>query len=180
MPYKITASFEYSGMVDYWGGNGRRWDNNAGCLFAYYSTDTTLREIVDQWVDEYTMGGDCDEFPEEITEEDIRQAILDSLTPIGLADYNSNELCEWSESYANINGWTAGIPLEEQLPDEDLYLADGESPVAIILIEYEYEPDGDDWSLAHSDDGEFFWVRVGEELGPFASEDEAWDNEPTE
>jgi hypothetical protein len=50
MSYSLAATYEYQGFVDYWGGNGRRWDDDAGCLFAYLSNTTTVGDLVDQLV----------------------------------------------------------------------------------------------------------------------------------
>jgi hypothetical protein len=96
---KISVTSEYVGMPDYWSGNGRRWDDNAGCLFAFYNDETTLRCIIDQWVDDFWGGGDCDSFPEEVTSDDIRAAIMDSLTDEGRADYQADALCGPASDY---------------------------------------------------------------------------------
>jgi hypothetical protein len=120
-------------MGDYWGGNGRRWDNDAGCLFAYYSTDTTLRDIVDGWVNDFCAGGDCDTLPDEVTESDVRAAIIGMLTDKGRDDYASGAVCEQAVAYAEANGFEAGVPQDDQ---EDECSCD-ESPVCIILIECE-------------------------------------------
>jgi len=111
----LTISHEFQGHSDYWSGNGRRWDDNAGCLFAHYGPETTLADLVDQWVDDFIVGGDCDTFPESVTSDELRQAIVnacnDSLDD--LIDHDDWE--DWNE--------------------------DDESPVYIILAEYE-EDDG--------------------------------------
>jgi hypothetical protein len=127
---RITVSHEYTGMSDYWGGNGRRWNDNAGCLFAYYDKDTTLRDCVDQWVSEFNSGGDCDAFPAGITSEDIRAAILDAMTPAGRADYESGALADCAKGC-------------EDCEDCDDYC---ESPVWIILVEVDVCPDCGDCS----------------------------------
>ena len=116
----ITVSHEFHGYSDYWGGNGRRWDANAGCLFAFYDHSTTLKDCVDQWVDDYWQGGDCDSFPNDITQEDIREAILTTLlNDRGRADYESGALCEFAA--------------ECEQTDEDYDCL--EYPVWIILVE---------------------------------------------
>lgn len=125
---KITVSHEFAGWGDYWGGNGRRWDDNAGCLFAFYNGSTTLRDCVDQWCEEFWCGGDCDSFPEEVDVEDIRAAILASFTDQGRADYESGALAEWAANIANTYG------------DKDCEDCD-ETPVWIILVEVETCPD---------------------------------------
>ncbi len=100
---RITVTHEYTGLPDFWGGNGRRWDDNAGCLFASYGAGTTLKECVDEWCNDYWMGGDCDSFPEDVTQDDVRAAILDSLTEQGRKDYESGAVAECAEEYAAHN-----------------------------------------------------------------------------
>jgi hypothetical protein len=99
----VTASFEYNGLPDYWGGNGRRWDDNAGCIFAYYGAHTTLREIIDGAVDDFNAGGDCDSFPEDVDGEMVREALLDCLTSQGRADYENGAISEFAVDYAAVN-----------------------------------------------------------------------------
>src|SRR3990170_3034424 len=121
----LTATFEYSGMIDYWGGNGRRWDDNAVCLFAFYGPHTTLRNIIDQLVDDFQSGGDCDSLPESVSAADVRLALLTALTDQGRVDYDSDALSEWAMEYAAAN--------------DDIYVGptdEDESPVVIVLIEY--------------------------------------------
>lgn len=129
---KVHASFEYVGYSDYWGGNGRRWDRNAGCAFAFYGKETTLKDIVDQWVEDTWMGGDgFEDWPEEIGDDDIRAAILDMLSDAGRADYDSGALCEWA---ADLEDCDCG----EEDCDCDEYC---ESPIAVVLLEYDACPD---------------------------------------
>jgi len=100
---KLTVSHEFMGWGDYWGGNGRRWDADAGCVFAYYGKDTTLRDCVDQWVDDFLYGNgdfiDGDPVWDKVSDVDIRNAILDSLTEQGRADYESGALCDGAANW---------------------------------------------------------------------------------
>jgi hypothetical protein len=73
--------------------------------------------------DDFTIGGDCESFPPEIDEDDIRQALLDSLTDEGKRMYEANEVCEWAKAYADANGLTD--------EDED---EEGELPCLIVLV----------------------------------------------
>ena len=149
---KIKVSHEYSGMPDYWGGNGRRWDDDAGCLFAYYGRNTSLRDCVDQWVDEFFNGGDCDSLPHNITENDLRDAILEAFTEQGRADYHSGAIAECSADFAAINGPPCCFDCEQELGEahlDDCSFCDGEvveedcenefydSPFWVILVEVE-------------------------------------------
>lgn len=148
---KITATFEYSGHADYWGGNGRRWDRNAGCAFAFYGRDTTLRDIIDQWVQD-TWTNDAD-LPDCISDDDIREAILNMLTDAGRNDYETGALYDGAQELIDY-----GDPLEckecgEQLGcdhSDDCEFSgsevveddcDGleESPIAVVLIEWEID-----------------------------------------
>lgn len=167
----ISVTHEYSGFSDFWGGNGRRWDNDAGCLFAHYVAGTTLHDCVDQWVEDFNGGGDCDSFPDEITSDDIRAAILDYLTEQGRADYKSGALAECAVKYAEANdfdkcqecGKSLGdrhefncgkaaircpdVVQDDCNEDEDDY----ESPIWVILVEIEV---CDDCGAAVDTDGD--------------------------
>ena len=68
---RLQATFEFNGLGDYWGGNGRRWDDDAGCLFATYGPRTTLQDVVEQWVMDFNSGGDCDTFPQDVTDKEV-------------------------------------------------------------------------------------------------------------
>lgn len=166
----LTVSHEFHGYSDYWSGNGRRWDDNAGCLFAFYGPDTTLKDCVDQWVGDFNMGGDCDSLPEDITGDDIREAILTSLlNSRGRADYESGALCEFAEEYRDANGlsdyYSDDGPndydtvrdrmeddgLSEDEIDERLGSDCMESPIWVILVEYEAPDDCDDTAIYAGD-----------------------------
>lgn len=118
----VSASFIYSGLSDYWSGDGARWDDNKGCLFASFGPATTLKELIDALADDYTSGGDCDEKPafEEVSREDVLSALLTMLSDEGRRDYETGALCKWA-SQLNANDW-----------DED-----GESPQVIVMLTVE-------------------------------------------
>ena len=160
----LSASFEYSGMSDYWGGNGRRWDDNAGCLFTSYSHDTTLRDIIDGLVDDFNAGGDCDDMDDSVTGEDVRAALIEMLSDQGRADYNSGAICEFAADFAACND-------ADDIDDLQEY------PVVIVLIEFEADPDG--WTLYHGDDELWGWAHEdGRDVGGFPTELDAWENAP--
>jgi hypothetical protein len=125
MAVKLTVSHEYSGLSDYWGGNGRRWDNDAGCAFAFYGAGTTLKDCVDQWVDDVWNGGDFEhngegrDAWEEVTSDDVRAAILDSLTEQGRADYDSGAIAECAAEYAAINDLWEQLESDGELDEGD-------------------------------------------------------------
>jgi hypothetical protein len=99
----VTAEFLYAGLPDYWQGNGDRWDDDKGCLFAYYGAGTTVRDIIDGAVDDFLAGGDCDTLPEDVTDTNIREALLACLTDEGRADYHSGAVSEFALDYADTN-----------------------------------------------------------------------------
>ena len=75
----LTSHLEFSGYGDYWGGASGR-GRGGGCAFAYYGKNTTLRDIVDQWVDDsWSNEYDFEDCPESVTSDDIRDCILDGL-----------------------------------------------------------------------------------------------------
>jgi len=123
--HNVHATFLYSGMPDYWKGDGSRWDDDNGCLFAYYDHTTTLRQLIDNWVSDFANGGDCDTIDENITELDIKVALLEMLSPAGVQDYHGDELAGCAKDYRDAN------------TEEDLANEDWESPFAVVLIETE-------------------------------------------
>lgn len=126
---KLTATFLYYGHSDFWGGNSERWDNNNGCLFAYYNQCTTLKDLIDQLVDDFSNGGDCEKMHEEITDADVRETlIMDMLDEQGRKDYKDGALSEFAVEFADINGLEAGVENEDEFD---------EYPVVIILLKSE-------------------------------------------
>ena len=105
----IRVTHEFLGWSDYWKGNGCRWEDDKGCLFAFIGPDTTLHDCVDQWVSDFFNGGDFDygwltagtnddtvgsTLFADVNEKDIRDAILATLlSDQGRADYESGALC---------------------------------------------------------------------------------------
>lgn len=161
---KVVASYLYSGLSDYWGGDGRRWDDDAGCVFALYNGRTGMRDLIDSAVEDFCNGGDF--FPsgdgpdlwEDVTEDDVRAALLDCLTDSGREDYEANALWEGAAEYAAVNdldvcrdcGARIGEPHEDDCPileelsdDDDHNVTEDDcenddcwdSPVCIFLLE---------------------------------------------
>lgn len=115
---KIQATFIYSGMVDYWGGDGDRWDDNKGCLFSHYDGRTPLRDIIDGAVDDFCSGGDCDTLHADITEDHIRAALLEMLSDAGRADYESDAVAECAQEFADANGYSECRECGNSIGDE--------------------------------------------------------------
>lgn len=118
---KVRATYLYSGLSDYWGGDGRRWDNDAGCVFAYYDGSTTLGDLFDQMIDDFHMGGDFlpgdngEDVWEDITDEDIHEALMGCLNAVG------------RRNYENDVPWDDSVECDEN----------SEYPVCIFLLELE-------------------------------------------
>lgn len=111
----LTSRFEFSGYSDYWGGASDR-GRGGGCAFAYYGKDTTLRDIVDQWVeDAWSNEYDFEDCPESVTSDDIRNCILESLTEAGRIDYTNGAICEWSAEWVKINACDGKLVIGEQV-----------------------------------------------------------------
>jgi hypothetical protein len=122
---QLSATFLYSGMGDFWSGDGDRWDKNKGCLFASYDPDTTLKDLIESWVNDYTSGGDCDdkEVFERVSEDQVRQALIDMLSPEGKEHYENDVIWEGAKEFGDCN--------PDYDPDDDDF---GELPVAIVLL----------------------------------------------
>jgi hypothetical protein len=116
----LSMTYKYSGYSDYWSGNGDRWDDNKGCLFAFYGPNTTLRDLEDQLVHDFIMGSDCDQKQafDDISESDIRKAFQEMLSPDGREDYRKGVL------------WEGASELED-------WSDDYESPIFVVLVEVE-------------------------------------------
>lgn len=116
---RVTASYLYSGMSDYFDGHG--CDDNQALLYAYYGRDTTLHNIVDEWVHDSWLGAAGEVIPVEVTSDDVRAALLDMLSDVGRADYENGTLSEQAEEYCE--EWSCC----------------SESPITIVLIEWEID-----------------------------------------
>jgi hypothetical protein len=164
---KVTIQHEYAGMSDYWRGNGRRWNDDCACLFAFYGFGTTLRDCVDQWVSDFENGGDADSIPAEIKGSHVRAAILASLVGNGVADYHNGAVCgpSWILDDPRVCRDCGKAVGDEHTPEcepikdeaehaEDPYLVlpsecddvddDSESPIWVVLLELEDDDDDDE------------------------------------
>jgi len=155
----ITASYQYSGLPDYWYGAGGRGERG-GCAFAYYGRNTTLHDLVDQWVDDaWQNEHDFAGCPEEVSSDDIREAIVDSFTEAGRADYASHAICEFSldiedervcreceEPIGDLHDEDCAYVIEQgmyEVEDDDCEDDNDmmESPIAIMWIDWSDHPD---------------------------------------
>ncbi len=114
----LKASFLFSGYSDYFGGHGCD-DDSEHLLHAYYGRDTSLRDIIDYLVEDSWNGPASETLPEDVTDDDVRVALLAMLSDQGRMAYDSGALAECSVD------WMEGADDEE----------DSESPVFIVLLE---------------------------------------------
>ena len=155
----LTASFDFSGYSDYWHGMSDRGHGH-GAAFAFYGKNTTVADLVDQWVEEtWSNEYDFADLPESVTPDDIKACILESFTDAGRADYESGAVCEFSTAWAEDNGYdrcrgcgecvgdphcddcelsATGIVDDDDCEDCDDML---EYPVAIMEIDWSDHPD---------------------------------------
>lgn len=102
-PPKVQALYLYSGMSDYWRGDGERWEASKACTFATYGPDCSLRTVINALVDDSNDGPDFQGKPlwDAIEAEDIRQALILSLSPEGLEEWERNDgsPCEFAREY---------------------------------------------------------------------------------
>jgi len=139
----LTASYLYAGYADYFQGYGCvNNDEHVECLlYAYYGRHTTLHDIIDQLVED-SWSGSADELPEEITNDDVRSALLAMLNDQGRADYESGALAECS---SNVDPLTECPDCNaefddadyDQCPECNAWFDQDESPVFIIVLDYE-------------------------------------------
>jgi len=128
----LSARYEYSGYSVYWGGH-RETDNDEyseHLLYAYYGKDTTLASIIDQLVEDSYSGPGCEMLPEDVTEDDVRAALLEMLSDEGRADYASGAIAECSSYWMEANDIESGSEDDE---DDDYC----ESPIFIVVLTYE-------------------------------------------
>lgn len=131
----ISARYQYDGMVDYWSGNGRRWDDDAGCLFAYLHRGITCLQVIDQLANDYADTCDFDHpIWQSVSSEGIRKTLLSMVQ-------DPEDLDRPLEGY------------EDLQEDENT-----ESPVFVVLIEID-----DDDVEEHNADLLSEWFRQSEE-----------------
>lgn len=121
---KVSAQYLYAGYADYFGGHGCADDagHSEHLLYAYYGGETTLRDIIDQLVEDSYNGSASDTLPDDLSDDAVRTDLLDMLSDEGRADYESGALAECSAEFA------ANTDLDG---DEDY----DDSPVYIVLLD---------------------------------------------
>jgi hypothetical protein len=129
----LTASFLYAGYSDYFSGHGCADDaeHSEHLLYAFYGKDTTLHDIINQLVEDSWSGPASETLPEEVTTNDVRSALLDMLSSVGLADYVSCALAECAADL--VSACDDDDDDDDNEDDED----DCESPIFIVKLDYE-------------------------------------------
>jgi len=148
----LSASFVYSGYSDYWGGYGETdcEEYSEHLLYASYGRDTSLRDIVDQLVEDSWTGPASETLPEDVTEDDVRRALLDGmLNDQGRADYNNGAIAECSATWGDCNAFdecpecgVSGCGGDDECANcgyvfEDEDYGDYESPIFVAVLRYE-------------------------------------------
>ncbi len=149
----LTASYLYSGFADYFAGHRVAADGGRKefLLYAYYGRNTKLVDIVDQLVSDVWDGPSCEEFPDDITDSDVRDAIMTTaLNTHDRADVDSDAIAECSSEYAADAECACGASLTDVADGDPCPVCGctdhGESPVFIVVLEYtppedEFDPD---------------------------------------
>lgn len=136
---KVRASYLFSGFGDYFGGHACDPEKET-LVYAFYDHRTTVRDIFDQLIEDCWSGPASCDLPENVTDDDILEALLDCLTDAGRADYESGALSEFAIDYANANDLEPGKDPADDEDGDDYGLYD-ESPVIIFLLEYGSDDD---------------------------------------
>jgi hypothetical protein len=140
----LIASYLYAGFSDYFSGHGCADDDEhvESLLYAYYGCGTKLRDIIDQLVEDSWNGSASEELPEEVTDHDVRKALLGMLSDSGRADYASGAIAECAadmERLTNCPDCNTELGVDDYVdcPECGHCLNDYESPVFIVLLTYE-------------------------------------------
>ncbi len=142
----LTASFLFSGYSDCFRGYGCADEEGRTehLLYAYYGSETTLHDIIDQLVEDSWNGYAGETMSEDITQDDVRAALLGILNDRGRADYESGALAECS----------VNLDFDGECPDcgDDITGSEcdncghchnlGESPIFIVVLDCEDDEDG--------------------------------------
>jgi hypothetical protein len=88
----VTAKLIYTGMPDYWSGDGDCHNETSCCTHVWFGPITTLKDII---IDtEAEAGAYCEQLPEEITDLHVRLALFEMLTPEGQISYLDDSVFE--------------------------------------------------------------------------------------
>ena len=148
----LSASYEYAGYSDYWGGHGEEdcEEYSEHLLYASYGRDTSLRDIINELIDDSWTGCAAESLHEGITQDDVRAALLDMLSDAGRAAYASGAIAECSYNWGDCNpledcpcgNYTPDGEDEEECPEcghvfDNDNCDDYESPIFVAILRYE-------------------------------------------
>jgi hypothetical protein len=145
----LTACYVYSGFADYFGGHGCADDDDRKefLLYAYYGRKTKLADIVDQLVDDACNGAASEELPDDITDSDIRDAIMTTaLSTRGRIDVAEGAVAECSAAWGADAECACGASLTDVDDGDPCPVCDDwgdsdESPIFVVVLEYTYPAD---------------------------------------
>jgi hypothetical protein len=140
----LKAQYLYAGYSDYFGGYGCDDDeyHSEHLLYAFYGRGTTLRDIIDQLVEDSWNGPAGETLPEDTSQDDVRTALLCMLNCAGRSDYDSGALAACAAGIeAPYDCPDCGTELvgdvgQEECPDCGEYNDDEESPIFVVVLEY--------------------------------------------
>ena len=149
---ELTANYLYSGPSDYFGGYGCADDEGRKefLLYAFYSRKTSLADIVDELVSDAWNGSTCNDLPDDVTDDEIRDAIMTTaLTTQGRIDVAEGTVAECSVAWGDGAECACGASLTDvddgdPCPVCDCWNDFGESPIFVVVLEYKYPKDDDD------------------------------------
>lgn len=141
---KITAQFEYSGLPDYWGGNGARWADDHACVFAYYGPASTLRELIDEWArDDTDQQGKALFESDAISDAMIESALLEMLTDQGRAELD--QIADFARFYGETNGHDYDFAGDDDARECACCAQGGsDGPFAVVMLAIICDTCGDD------------------------------------
>jgi len=131
-------------MSDYWGGNARRWHQDAGCLFASVGPDSTIKDVIEELAGSMHNGGDFhDEFPHPSEEELIGILYYCLLTDEAQTSYHNGGLFDGAYDMQEEFCTETGTPWEnaDEESRQAWYDEAEELPQVIAMLEVQwYDP----------------------------------------
>lgn len=147
----LTARFEYAGISDYW--CGFRYvdneDHKEFLLSTLYGRNTSLSDIIDRLIEDSWSGPASEELPEEVSDADVRDVLLEEmLNDKGREDYSNGAIAECSADYGadaecfNCEASLADVDDGDPCPTCGDWDDGCESPIFIVVLDYEYPREG--------------------------------------
>ena len=142
----LSARYEYAGFSDYWCGHACADDDDHKefLLSTFYGRKTSLADIIDGLVEDSWTGPTGEDLPEDVTDSDVRAALMEMLNDKGRADCADGAIAECSADYGaesecnDCEASMADVADDDPCPVCDNWNDCGESPVFIVVLDYEY------------------------------------------